>query len=197
MERTDGEVTSLLKRWQAGDADVLERLAPAVYQQLHTIARSYMRRERDDHTLQATALVGELFLRLLNQHQVDWNDRVHFYVFAARVMRNILKDHARAHLADRRGGSDAIKVPLSDELAWVGSSPEAILDLHRALERLEKIDPRKTHIVELRFFLALSLEEAAEVMSVSRATVERDLKFARSWLHRELNTPAADRESVG
>jgi RNA polymerase sigma factor (TIGR02999 family) len=191
MEQTDGEVTSLLERWRAGDADVLGRLAPLVYQQLHTIAKGYMRRERDDHTLQPTALVSEVFLKLLNQRKVNWNDRVHFYVFAASVMRNILKDHARAHLADRRGGADAIKLPLSDELAWIGSSPEAILDLHRALDRLQKFDERKARIVELRFFLALNMEEAAEVLSVSRATAERDLKFARSWLHRELQTTSS------
>jgi RNA polymerase sigma factor (TIGR02999 family) len=187
MEQRDGEVTSLLHQWRDGDADVLGRLAPLVYEQLHTIAKSYMRRERDDHTLQPTALVSEVFLRLLNQRKVAWNDRTHFYVFAARVMRNILKDHARAHLADRRGGSGAIKLPLSEELAWVGSSPEAILDLHRALDRLEKFDARKAHIVELRFFLALNMEEAAEVLSLSLATAERDLKFARSWLYRELH----------
>jgi RNA polymerase sigma factor (TIGR02999 family) len=198
MESTDGEVTTLLQRWRQGDAEVLERLTPLVYEQLHTIAKGYMRRERDDHTLQPTALVGEVFLRLLNQRKATWNDRTHFYVFAARIMRNILKDHARAHLADRRGGVGAVKLPLSDELAWVGSSPEAILDLHRALDRLEKIDARKAHIVELRFFLALNMEEAAEVMSLSLATAERHLKFARSWLFRELHlAPRVSDSHVG
>lgn len=191
MEQTDGEVTSLLQRWRAGEAEVLGSLAPLVYEQLHTIAKGYMRRERDDHTLQPTALVSEVFLRLLNQRKATWNDRVHFYVFAASVMRNILKDHARAYLADRRGGAFAIKLPLSEELAWVGSTPEAILDLHRALDRLEVFDARKAHIVELRFFLALTMEEAAEVLSLSLATAERDLKFARSWLYRELQAAPA------
>jgi RNA polymerase sigma factor (TIGR02999 family) len=187
MEEANGEVTTLLERWREGDPEVLGTLAPLVYEQLHTIAKGYMRRERFDHTLQPTALVSEVFLRLLNQRKVVWNDRVHFYVFAARIMRNILKDHARAHLADRRGGKGAVKLPLSDELAWVGTSPEAILDLHRALDRLEKIDARKAQIVELRFFLALNMEEAAEVLNLSLATVERDLKFARSWLYQELH----------
>jgi RNA polymerase sigma factor (TIGR02999 family) len=187
MEPDNGEVTVLLQRWKEGDKEVLERLTPLVYEQLHAIARGYMHRERGDHTLQPTALVGEVFLRLMNQRKAVWNDRVHFYVFAASIMRNILKDHARAHLADRRGGG-AVKMPLSDELAWVGSSPEAVLDLHRALDRLETLDARKAKIVELRFFLSLSMEEAAEVMSLSLATAERDLKFARSWLHRELQT---------
>jgi RNA polymerase sigma factor (TIGR02999 family) len=193
MGPEDGEVTVLLGRWRDGDPKVLGDLAPLVYEQLHSIAKGYMRHERSDHTLQPTALVSEVFLKLLNQRKVIWNDRVHFYVFAARIMRNILKDHARAHLADRRGGKDAIKLPLSDELAWVGTTPEAVLDLHRALERLEKIDARKAQIVELRFFLALNMEEAAEVLELSLATVERDLKFARSWLYRELNPPSDQR----
>jgi RNA polymerase sigma factor (TIGR02999 family) len=186
MENEDGEVTRLLQRWRSGDADVLERLTPLVYDQLHTIARGYMRRERDDHTLQPTALVSEVFLRLLNQRSIEWHDRVHFYTFSARIMRNILKDYARAHLADRRGGQDSIKLPLSDELAWVGTSPEDMLGLNTALDRLEVLDPRKAQIVELRFFLALSMQEAAEVLGLSLATVARDLKFARSWLHHEL-----------
>jgi RNA polymerase sigma factor (TIGR02999 family) len=193
MGEANGEVTVLLERWRNGDGQVLGNLAPLVYEQLHAIAKGYMRHERMDHTLQPTALVSEVFLRLLNQRKVTWNDRVHFYVFAARIMRNILKDHARAHLADRRGGKEAVKLPLTDELAWVGTSPESILDLHRALDRLEKVDPRKAQIVELRFFLALNMEEAAEVLELSLATVERDLKFARSWLYQELNTPGGQR----
>ncbi len=190
IDQPEGEVTVLLHRWREGDPDILDRLAPLVYEQLHIIARSYMRRERDDHTLQPTALVGEVFLRLINQRKATWNDRAHFFTFAARVMRNILKDHARAHVADRRGGKESIKLPLSEELAWVrSSSPEDVLDLNRALDRLEKFDARKAQIVELRFFLALSMEEAADVLNLSLATVERDLKFARSWLYNELKTP--------
>jgi RNA polymerase sigma factor (TIGR02999 family) len=193
MGAVDGEITVLLERWRVGDAEVLGNLAPLVYEQLHAIAKGYMRNERTDHTLQPTALVSEVFLKLLNQRKVGWNDRVHFYVFAARMMRNILKDHARAHLADRRGGKDSVRLPFSDELAWVGTSPEDIIDLNRALDRLEKIDARKAQIVELRFFLALNMEEAAEVLDLSLATVERDLKFARSWLYQELRTPPSPR----
>ncbi len=188
MDEEEGEVTILLQRWREGDADILERLAPLVYQQLHTIARSYMRRERDDHTLQPTALVGEVFLRLLNQRKVTWYDRAHFFTFAARVMRNILKDHARAHVADRRGGVGSIKLPLSEEVAWVGSSSEDLLDLNRALDRLEQLDPRKAQVVELRFFLALTMVETADVLGISLATAERHLKFARSWLYGQLRT---------
>jgi len=165
---------------------VLENLMPLVYGQLHRIAEGYMRREREDHTLQPTALVNEVYMRLLNQRKVSWHDRGHFFTFAARMMRNILKDHARAHLADRRGGKDAIRLPISEEVAWVGTSSAEILDLNRALDRLEELDKRKAHLIELRFFLALTMEETAEVLSISVATAERDLKFSRSWLLREL-----------
>jgi len=188
MDDNSGEVTLLLKRWQQGDPEVLGALIPLVYEQLHTIAQGYMRRERDNHTLQPTALVNEVYMRLLNQRKVTWNDRVHFFVFAAHIMRNILKDHARAHLADRRGGG-AMHLPLSDELAWVGTSPEKLLDLNRALDKLEILDARKAQLIELRFFLALTMDEAADVLGVSVATAERDLKFSRSWLHRELYPP--------
>jgi RNA polymerase sigma factor (TIGR02999 family) len=196
MPDADGEVTRLLERWREGDPDVLESLIPLVYGQLHRIAKGYMRRERDDHTLQPTALVNEVYMRLLNQRKITWHDRAHFYTFAARMMRNILKDHARAHLADRRGGPGAIRLPLSDELAWVGSSSAEMLDLNRALDRLEQLDQRKAHLVELRFFLALTMEETAEVLSISLATAERDLKFSRSWLFHELKNPTAKAESV-
>ncbi|WP_263359770.1 sigma-70 family RNA polymerase sigma factor [Acidicapsa ligni] len=188
MSDANGEVTRLLERWRKGDPEVLENLIPLVYEQLHRIAKGYMRQERDDHTLQPTALVNEVYLRLLNQHKITWYDRVHFYTFAARMMRNILKDHARAHLAERRGGPGAIRLPLSDELAWVGTSSADILDLNRALDRLEQLDQRKAHLVELRFFLALTMEETAEVLSISLATAERDLKFSRSWLYHELKS---------
>jgi RNA polymerase sigma factor (TIGR02999 family) len=188
MSDAEGEVTRMLARWREGDPDVLENLIPLVYAQLHRIAQGYMRHEREDHTLQPTALVNEVYMRLLNQRKISWHDRGHFYTFAARMMRNILKDHARAHLAERRGGRDAIRLPLTDEVAWVGSSSAEILDLNRALDRLELLDKRKAHLVELRFFLALTMEETAEVLSISLATAERDLKFSRSWLFHELKS---------
>jgi RNA polymerase sigma factor (TIGR02999 family) len=187
MAEADGEVTQMLEKWRDGDQEVLGSLMPLVYGQLHRIAKGYMRHEREDHTLQPTALVNEVYMRLLNQRKITWNDRGHFFTFAARMMRNILKDHARAHLAERRGGPGAIRLPLSDEVAWVGSSSAEILDLNRALDRLEQLDQRKAQLVELRFFLALTMEETAEVLSISLATAERDLKFSRSWLFHELN----------
>jgi RNA polymerase sigma factor (TIGR02999 family) len=186
MADAEGEVTLLLEKWRQGETGALESLIPLVWDQLHRIARSYMRREREDHTLQPTALVNEVYVRLLNQRKITWNDRAHFYTFAARMMRNILKDHARARLADRRGGTDCIRLPLSEEIAWVGTSSVEILDLNRALDRLEQIDQRKAHLIELRFFLALTMEETADVLSISVATAERDLKFSRSWLFHEL-----------
>jgi RNA polymerase sigma factor (TIGR02999 family) len=187
MANSEGEVTQLLERWRDGNPEVLDSLMPLVYSQLHRIAKGYMRREREDHTLQPTALVNEVYMRLLNQRKITWNDRGHFFTFAARMMRNILKDHARAHLAERRGGPGAIRLPLTDEIAWVGTSSADILDLNRALDRLEQLDQRKAQLVELRFFLALTMEESAEVLSISLATAERDLKFSRSWLFHELN----------
>lgn len=186
MAEADGEVTQMLEKWREGDPAVLERLMPLVYGQLHRIAKGYMRHERDDHTLQPTALVNEVYMRLLNQRKITWHDRGHFFTFAARMMRNILKDHARAHLAERRGGPGAIRLPLTDEVAWVGTSSAEILDLNRALDKLEQLDQRKAQLVELRFFLALTMEETAEVLSISLATAERDLKFSRSWLFHEL-----------
>ena len=197
LEDTNGDVTVLLHCWRAGELAALEKLIPLVYAQLHTIASGYMNRERHDHTLQPTALVNEVYLRLLKQRKITWFDRVHFFVFAAKMMRNILKDHARAHVAERRGGVGMMKVPLSAELAWVGTSADQMLDLNRALDRLEAIDVRKAQLVELRFYLALTMDEAADVMGVSVATAERDLKFARSWLHRELNPVAAPGPTPG
>lgn len=195
MAEVDGEVTQMLEKWREGDPEVLASLMPLVYGQLHRIAKGYMRREREDHTLQPTALVNEVYMRLLNQRKVTWHDRGHFFTFAARMMRNILKDHARAHLAERRGGPGAIRLPLTDEVAWVGTSSAEILDLNRALDKLEQLDQRKAHLVELRFFLALTMEETAEVLSISLATAERDLKFSRSWLFHELSmTPRQEQQ---
>lgn len=185
-ENKTGDVTQLLDRWRGGDALAFDALVPLVYGQLHRIAQGLMRREQKDHTLQATALLNEVYLRLMNQHMVSWEDRSHFFIFSARVMRNILTDHARARLAQRRGGEDAVQIPLTDDLAWIGCADEQIIDLHSALERLEKLDPRKARIIELRYFLSFTTPEAAEAMEISLATAERDLRFARAWLYRDL-----------
>lgn len=159
---------------------------PLVYNELRNIAAGLMRRERGDHTLQPTALLHELYFRLVQQRGTsDWGDRAHFFTFAAKLMRMILVDYARAHGAQRRGG-DFMKLPLSDDLSWLGQRESDIIDLDRALEKLERLDPRKARIVELRFFIACSMEEIAENLKISKATVDRDLKFIRGWIYREL-----------
>jgi len=182
----EGEITQLLERWRTGDSAAFEAMVPLVYEQLHRIAAGLMRREREDHTLQPTALLNEVYMRLVRQKKADWNDRRHFFTFAAKLMRNILTDYARARLAKRRGGSEWIKMELSEDMAFIGSEAEEVLDLNSALERLEDLDPRKARIVEMRYFLAFTTAEAAEALEISVATAERDLKFARSWLYREL-----------
>jgi len=190
-----GEVTLLLDRWRAGDGAAFDALVPVVYSDLRRLAQSMMRRERSDHTLQATALLNEAYMRLVQQQQVAWEDRSHFFAFAARLMRNILTDHARAHLADRRGGKNRIRIELTDDLAWIGSADGEILDLHRALENLESLDPRKARVVELRYFLSFTTPEVAESLGISLATAERDLQFARGWLFRELRGEGRTHES--
>lgn len=190
-----GEITVLLDRWRTGDAAAFDALVPVVYQDLRRLAASMMRRERADHTLQATALLNETYMRLVQQHQVRWEDRSHFFAFAARLMRNILTDHARARLAQRRGGEDRIQIELTDDLAWIGSGDEEVIDLYQALERLEALDPRKARVVELRYFLSFTTPETAEALNLSLATVERDLQFARGWLYRELRGDGAAHES--
>jgi RNA polymerase sigma factor (TIGR02999 family) len=186
-----GDVTLLLQAWQAGDTINLQRLVPLVYDDLHRIAVGLMRRERCDHTLQPTALLNELYMRLLRQRKMSCEDRHHFFIFAARLMRNILTDHARARLAQCRGGGgergpEQQPVPQSSFLSWVGSCDEDMLDLDRALDRLEMHDPRKARLVELRFFLSCTTEEACEILEISHATAERDLRFARAWLFNTL-----------
>jgi RNA polymerase sigma factor (TIGR02999 family) len=185
---TSGEVTLLLRQWTAGQPDALDSLAPIVYQHLHRIAQGYLSRERGGHTLQATGLVNEVFLRLLADRRADWQDRGHFYSFAARMMRRILIDHARAVRAGKRGG-EAQKIPLAAELAWIDAQGPEILDLDTALNDLEAMDPKKARAVELRYFLGCTAEETAEIMEVSKATIDRELRFTRSWLVDRLNPP--------
>jgi RNA polymerase sigma factor (TIGR02999 family) len=190
-----GEVTRLLQHWREGDPEAFERLIPVVYDQLHRIAIGLMRRERTDHTLQPTALLNEVYVRLVRQQKIRWSDREHFFTFTARVMRNVLIDHARARDAQRRGGPERDR-PITVDLPWVGSDPESILDLMRALDRLEAIDARKARIIELRVLLSFTIEETAELMKISHASVERDLRFARGWLYRELHPPAPDADRM-
>jgi RNA polymerase sigma factor (TIGR02999 family) len=180
-----GEITLLLAKWKDGDSSAFEQLLPLVYPHLREVAAAYVRRERDPDVLQATALVHEFYLRLLKQKKAEWDDRRHFYTFAAKVMRMILIDHARANQAQMRGGGYD-RVPLSDDLAWVNIGSPQLLDLNRALDDLGALDSYKVQLVELRYFLGCTAEETASLMQVSKATVDRDLRFTKSWLYRRI-----------
>jgi RNA polymerase sigma factor (TIGR02999 family) len=185
-----GAVTELLRAWSNGDDGALERLTPLVEAELRRLARAYMRRERQAHTLQTTALVNEAFLRLTGARAVGWQDRAHFLGIAARLMRRVLVDHARARGYRKRGGGIQ-RVTLNERLV---ASPEPALDviaLDRALEALAAVDARKTRVIELRFFGGLSVEETATVLHVSPDTVKRDWRLAKLWLLRELEGEAS------
>lgn len=179
-----GEVTALLKDWSGGDQRALEQLLPLVYGELRKLAAGYMRKERSDHTLQPTALVHEAYLRLVDQERVDWHNRAHFFGIAARMMRRVLVDHARRRQAAKRDAA-TYYLPFADEVASPGRDPE-LLDFDRALESLSALDPRQAKIVELRFFGGLTVEETAEVVGISPATVKREWQTARAWLAREI-----------
>jgi RNA polymerase sigma-70 factor (ECF subfamily) len=173
--------TQLLLAWTAGDRRALDQMLPLVYDELHRLASSYLARERADHTLQPTALVHEAFLRLINQREVDWRNRAQFLGVAAGLMRRILVNHARDHAAAKRGG-ERERISLSLVEVPSGGPDVDLIALEDALERLAVLDERKAKVVELRFFGGLSVEEVAEVLGVSRATVEREWSFARAWL---------------
>jgi RNA polymerase sigma factor (TIGR02999 family) len=186
LEPGKGEITVLLAKWKDGEPSAFDQLMPLVYPHLREVAAAYVRRERNPDVLQATSLVNELYLRLLNQKQASWDDRRHFYTFSAKVMRMILIDHARGNQAQMRGGGMQ-RVPLSEDLAWVNVGSPELLDLNRALEELAAIDPDKVQLVELRFFLGCTAEETAALMKISKATVDRELKFIKSWLFRHMH----------
>lgn len=181
-----GEVTGLLRAWSTGDGDAFDQVLPLVYDELHRMAARYLAGERSTVSLQATALVNELCLRLLGWDAVHWQNRQHFYGVSAGMMRRVLVDIARRRRAERRGGRDAIRVPL-DEVEVAASAPGAdVLAVDMALDQLAAEDPRKAQVVELRFFGGLSVEETAEALGVSVRTVHTDWAFARAWLYRTL-----------
>jgi RNA polymerase sigma-70 factor (ECF subfamily) len=180
-------VTVLLRAWGTGDEAALHLLVPLVESELRRIARRCMYGERANHTLQATALVNEAFLRLVDVQRVDWQNRVHFFSMSARLMRRVLVDMARARRADKRGG-DAVMVTF-DEALVAGHEPQAdLIRLDEALQALSAFDDRKGRVVELRFFGGLSVEETAEALQVSGKTVARDWEFAKAWLQREMQS---------
>ena len=186
MQSSAAEVTGLLVELRNGNPEAETKLIPLVYKHLHRLAVSYMRRERSDHTLQATALVNETYLRLVSQKMTQWKDRAHFFGIAARLMRQILVEHARAHHAVKRGGT-LTKLPLDQGLGFSAAKARELLQLDEALESLAHLDPQQARIVELRFFGGLTVEETAEVLGVSPRTVKRDWAVARAWLYGELS----------
>jgi RNA polymerase sigma factor (TIGR02999 family) len=181
-----GEVTLLLRSWSRGNRAALDQLIPLVYRELCRIATAYLRRERSDHTLQASALVHEAYLRLVNQKRVEGNTRAQFFAIAAKLMREILVNHAEKHQAAKRGGGN--KVALEEGTALIGEPQLDLLALDRALHRLAELDPRQSRIVELRFFGGLTEEEIAEVVGISPVTVGRDWRTAKAVLHKELRS---------
>ena len=180
------DATELLRAWSEGDQSALTELVPLVERELHRLACAYMRRERQGHTLQATALVNEVFLRLAHTANPRWRDRAHFVGIAARLMRQVLVDHARSRGYQKRGGG-VMRVPLASALLFTPEPAPDVLAVDRALEVFAKIDPRKSQVVELRFFGGLTVEETADVLGLSVETVKRDWRVAKLWLSRELH----------
>ncbi|HWS55486.1 MAG TPA: sigma-70 family RNA polymerase sigma factor [Pyrinomonadaceae bacterium] len=184
-------LTQLLVAWSDGDQQALNELFPLVYDELRQLARRHMRRERRGHTLRTTALVNDAYLRLVDQRQVRWQNRAHFFAIAAQMMRRILVDHARAKHYEKRGGG-AAHVPLEEAAVVAEGKAGEILALDEALKSLAEIDPRRARVVELRYFGGLSNEEIAEVLKVSTNTVTRDWNMARAWLYHELSGGGGD-----
>ena len=191
MDSAKGEITLLLAKWRNGEVSAFDELMPLVYPHLREVAGAYIRREHNPDVLQATALVHELYLRLLHQKKAAWEDRRHFYAFAAKVMRMILIDHAHERQTLSRGGN-LDRVPLNEELSWVDIGSSELLDLNSALDDLSALDPSKVQMVELRYFLGCTADETAEFMEVSKATVDRALRFTKSWLYQRLHPGVAE-----
>jgi RNA polymerase sigma factor (TIGR02999 family) len=185
VSATGKDVTSLLIEWRGGNAQAFDEMAPLVYEELRRLARTHLRRERPGHTLQCTALVHEAWLRMIGQQEVSWQNRSHFYGVAAQMIRRILVDHARARRTHKRG-DDAPRISLDHAVAVRQNEDLDLVALDDALNSLASIDPRQSRLVELRYFAGLSIEETAEVLEVSTATVKRDWLSARAWLRREL-----------
>jgi RNA polymerase sigma-70 factor, ECF subfamily len=185
-----GEVSGLLRAWSDGDRGALDRLTPIVYNELHRLAQRYMRRERPGHSLQATALVNEAYMRLVNYKAMQWQNRAHFFAVSAQLMRRILVEHARRHNLKR--GGDVQHVSLDETAVVGGDGTTNLAALDDAMDALSRVDPRKVQVVEMRFFGGLSVEETAEVLKVSPVTVMRDWSTAKAWLYRELAGGTAD-----
>ena len=185
MSRSQHDVTKLLRQWRSGDKEALDKLTPLVYDELHRLAHQYISRERLGHTLQTTALVNEAYLRLVEQKDVEWESRAHFFAVSAQVMRHILVDYARQHASAKRGGKFQ-KVELDGEVSVSRERASELVALDEAMQALHEIHPRRSKVVELRYFGGLNNREASAVLKVSEATIERDWRFAKAWLYREL-----------
>jgi len=185
------EVTQLLADWGKGDRSALDKLLPLVHAELRRMARRQMSQERPGHTLQATALVNEAYLKLAGQQEFEWQNRAHFFAVVAQVMRHILIDHARAHTRDKRGGG-AIQVSLDETVVLAEGQTEQLIALDEALRSLEVVDPQKSKIVELRYFGGLSIEETADVLNISPRTVRREWQRAKAWLYRMITEGIGD-----
>jgi RNA polymerase sigma-70 factor (ECF subfamily) len=192
MDDNGGQVTELLKAMRAGDRQAGENLLPLVYAELHRLAKAYMRRERPDHTLQATALINEAYLRLVGE-DIDWNSRAHFIGLAAHVMRRVLVDYARAHNGEQRGGG-LNRVEMQEELAISPQQLDEVAELDEALTRLEQKSARQARVVELRYFGGLSVEQIATLLEIAPRSVKRDWALARIYLYRELRPDGKDAE---
>ena len=190
------KLTELLIAWSNGSREALDDLFPLVYDELRQIARRYMRRERQGHTLQTSALVNDAYLRLIDQRQVRWQNRAHFFAIAAQMMRRILVDHARAHRYEKRGGG-AVKVPLEEAALVMGEKSAEIVALDEALKSLAEVDERRARVVELRYFGGLSNDEIGEVLDISANTVMRDWKMARAWLYEQMGGKPEPEENGG
>ena len=175
------DLTRLLSDWKKGDKALIDQITPVLYAELRKLAERNFRLERADHTLQPTALVHEAYIRLIDQTQVEWNSRAHFFGIAANIMRHVLVDHARKHSAEKRGG-DVTRMSLAEAAEFTYDAPEELLALHAALDEFAGMDERKARIIELRYFGNLSIEEIAEVTGVSVATVGRELRVGQAWL---------------
>lgn len=182
---SSGEVTELLLAAQAGSSDAVDRLMPVVYAELKSLAASYLRSERADHTLQTTGLVHEAYLKLVDQRRTTWQNRAHFFGIAAQAMRRILVDHARRRRARKR--DHGLAVTLDDDLPGVVTNTDEVIAVDEALARLAELDPRQARIVELRYFAGMNIEQTAEALEISPATVKRDWMSAKAWLQRELS----------
>src|SRR6202167_5513043 len=183
---TNTEMSGLLRAWSDGDRAALDRLTPIVYDELHRLASRYMRGERPGHSLQATALVNEAYMRLVDYKGMQWQNRAHFFAVSAQLMRRVLVDHARRRNLKRGGGVQHVSLEDEDAVMMGGDRPADWVALDGAMDALARLDPRKVQVVEMRFFGGLSVEETAEVLNVSSVTVMRDWSTAKAWLYREL-----------